>query len=160
MCKKLRTRRKRLKTCYYSANNSLRRDPQRSESVTKFSTFQNFSKSWKKTFSIGDEKLPYLGENQMKSTNLFFYNILHLLINNYTRKIFEKFFFVYFFKFAEFFAFLQFFSMKMRSTPYGVKIKNDQWTQFYMIGLFPENRFFCCTGPLMRITLLIFISKK
>ena len=48
MCKKLRTRRKRLKTCYYSANNSLRRDPRRSESVTKFSTFQHFSKSWKK----------------------------------------------------------------------------------------------------------------
>ena len=33
------------------------------------------------------------------------------------------------------FIFLQFFSMKMRFTPYGVKIKNDQWTQFYMIGL-------------------------
>ena len=96
MCKKLRTRRKRLKTCYYSANNSLRRDPRRSESVTKFSTFQNFSKSWKKTLSIGDEKLPYFGENQMKSTNLFFYNILHLLINNSRRKIFEKFFFVFF----------------------------------------------------------------
>ena len=52
-------------------------------------------------------------------------------------------------------TFLQFFSMKMRSTPYGVKIKNDQWTQFYMIGLFPENRFFCCTGPLKHVFIVL-----
>ena len=91
--KKLRTRRKRLKTCYYSANNSLRRDPRASQN---FRLFKIFLSHEKKTLSIGDEKLPYLGENQMKSTNLFFYNILHLLINNSRRKIFEKFFFVFF----------------------------------------------------------------
>ena len=71
----------------------IRGDPRASQN---FRLFKIFLSHEKKTFSIGDEKLPYLGENQMKSTNLFFYNILHLLINNSTRKIFEKFFFVFF----------------------------------------------------------------
>ena len=71
----------------------IRGDPRASQN---FRLFKIFLSHEKKTFSIGDEKLPYFGENQMKSTNLFFYNILHLLINNSRRKIFEKFFFVFF----------------------------------------------------------------
>ena len=71
----------------------IRGDPRVSQN---FRLFKIFLSHEKKTFSIGNEKLPYLGENQMKSTNLFFYNILHLLINNSRRKIFEKFFFVLF----------------------------------------------------------------
>ena len=71
----------------------IRGDPRASQN---FRLFKIFLSHEKKTLSIGDEKLPYFGENQMKSTNLFFYNILHLLINNFTRKIFEKFFFVFF----------------------------------------------------------------
>ena len=96
VCKKLRTRRKRLKTCYYSANNSLRRDSRRSESVTKFSTFQNFSKSWKKDVFDRRRKIAISRWKPNEIDQSFFYNILHLLINNSTRKIFEKFFFVFF----------------------------------------------------------------
>ena len=70
----------------------IRGDPRASQN---FRLFKIFLSHEKKTLSIGDEKLPYFGENQMKSTNLFFYNILHLLINNSTRKFFEKFFFVF-----------------------------------------------------------------
>ena len=64
-----KTLKKRVITVPITVYEGIRGDPRASQN---FRLFKIFLSHEKKTFSIGDEKLPYLGENQMKSTNLFF----------------------------------------------------------------------------------------
>ena len=61
---------KRVITVPITVYEGIRGDPRASQN---FRLFKIFLSHEKKTLSIGDEKLPYFGENQMKSTNLFFY---------------------------------------------------------------------------------------